>query len=331
MEKKQLLLISKNNELTGELEGQGFPLYEIIYVKSIHAGYPLALSHLPDAILIDADSIEENQLSFIKSFKSTHFLNKSFLFLLAKKKTRIGLSKEVKKHVDHVINNTTSIGGILEEIEVFIGNKRSLSNYWKDSFMGLFNLMDKPVILLQNDKVVAMNDSFRRDFFMTHKSNIKLTDLVIDRNKAKVKQAIQRFVKGKHMKTSTNVLLNVNDKRREAKVSLSKLDRTLRGQMIMLIDFKGEGYPLNENIGSVSYEAEKCFGNSLTEEQPFTKREKEVIDLLCKGYKTKEISDALCISAKTIEKHRANIIKRTNSGTILESVVYALNHKLIDI
>jgi len=76
---------------------------------------------------------------------------------------------------------------------------------------------------------------------------------------------------------------------------------------------------------------EKCFKeNSELAEFSFTKREKEIISLLCKGYKTKEISDALFISPKTIEKHRSNIIKRTNSETILESIIYAINHNLVD-
>ena len=331
MEKIQLLIISKNRELICKLEDQVCPPYDLTSVKSIHAGYPLALSYLPDLILIDFASLDETQVKALKKFKSTHFLNKSFLFLLAKKENRRIINKEIKDFIDCVIYDTSSVANLNKQIENFVGNKRSLTNYWKDSFMGLFNLMNKPVILLQNENVVAMNDSFRRDFYMTHKNNFKLTELVLEKNRPKVRQAIHRFVNGKHMKTSTTVNLLVNNRKREAKVRLSKLDKDLRGQMIMLIDFQGKENLLDENIGSFSNEAEKGFGSCTVQDQSFTKREKEVIDLLCRGYKTKEISEALCISSKTIEKHRANIVRRTNSGTILESVVYALNHKLIDI
>lgn len=100
----------------------------------------------------------------------------------------------------------------------------------------------------------------------------------------------------------------------------------------MMINFTGKEFPINDDIGTHSLEVGRKLQNSVAiEEKIFSKREKEVIALLCKGYKTKEISDALCISEKTVEKHRANIIKRTDSGTILESIVYALNHKLIEI
>ncbi|RJP18014.1 MAG: DNA-binding response regulator [Candidatus Abyssobacteria bacterium SURF_5] len=41
-----------------------------------------------------------------------------------------------------------------------------------------------------------------------------------------------------------------------------------------------------------------------------THREREVLKLIGEGYKNKEIADYLCISVKTVEKHRANIMKK---------------------
>ena len=330
MEKKQLLLISENSKLVADFENEAGHLYELTSVKSIHAGYTIALSHLPDVILVDSTSIGNSNIKSIRNFRSTHFLAKCFLFLLADKKDKKIIEKEIKDQVDQVIYKPISPSVLLDEVEQNIRTRRSLSNYWRDSFMGLFNLMQNPVILLQNLKVVAMNDAFKRDFFAESSNKISLSDLVVDRNQAKVKETLTRFIRSKHMKASTRTVLMVNEKLREAKITFSKLDRSLCGQLVLLIDFTGKEYPLSQNIGSTSIETGKCFSNEI-EEQSFTKREKEVIALLCKGYKTKEISEALCISAKTTEKHRANIVKRTNSGTILESVVYALNNNLIEI
>ncbi|MFH1982076.1 MAG: response regulator transcription factor [Pseudomonadota bacterium] len=41
-----------------------------------------------------------------------------------------------------------------------------------------------------------------------------------------------------------------------------------------------------------------------------TQREKEVLKLIAEGYLNKEIADLLSISAKTVEKHRANLMKK---------------------
>ena len=99
-----------------------------------------------------------------------------------------------------------------------------------------------------------------------------------------------------------------------------------------MIHFTDQEDLATEKIGSKSTAVENCFQeNSKLTDFSFTNREKEIIMLLCKGYKTKEISEALFISPKTIEKHRANIIKRTNSETILESIIYAISHNLIDL
>ena len=332
MDKKQLLVITKNQNFLTRLECEANFNYEITSVKSVHVGYSLALSHLPDVILIDYPSLGFESLKNLNNFRVSHFLNKSFLFLIGDKENRRVLETSFKDLVDGIIYDPTCCRSVINNIEDTIDSRRCLTNYWKDSFMGLFNLLNNPVILLQNEKIVAMNDSFKRDFFITGRQEIKLSDLVLTRTKSKVKETLRRFIKGKHLKASTTTVIRMKDKLREAKITLSKLDKSLSGQVIMMINFTGKESPLREEIGSCSLETENYFTGSATlEEQSFTKREKEIISLLCKGYKTKEISDMLCISSKTIEKHRANIVRRTNSGTILESIVYALNHRMIDI
>lgn len=333
MEKKQLLIITKNHDLASHIENDAVPFYEITIVKSIHAGYSIALSYLPDVILIDYFSLGIDSLTNLQNFKSTHFLNKSFLYLLGKKEDKELLERKFKDKVDGILYNHHSAGSLIQEIENAIKLKGCLTNYWKDSFMGLFNLLGTPVILLQDEKIIVMNDAFKKDFFVTRSQQMRLTDLVNDKNKYKVKETLRKFLKGKHMKASTKTSLLMNGKLREAKVIFSKLDKSLSGQLLMMINFRTSELLINEEIGSSSIETENYFSNNGNgnEECEFTRREKEVISLLCKGYKTKEISEALCISTKTIEKHRSNIIKRTHSGTIVESIVFALNHNMIEI
>jgi DNA-binding CsgD family transcriptional regulator len=332
MEKKLLLLISKNQDFASGIETAGRREFHTTTVKNIHAGYPLALNILPDVILIDYASLGLESLKNLQVFKSTHFLNKSLLFLFGDQENRKSLDKNFRDQVDGIIYDKGSFGCIVSEIEDKIKRNNCLTNYWKDSFMGLFNLLNHPVILLQDEKIVAMNDSFKNDFFITGRQKVKLTDFVVEKNKMKVKETLKKFVKGKHMKATTKTSLIMNEKIREARITFSKLDKALCGQLIMMINFTGNDFPLNNEIGTNSKEIENYFSdNHISEVATFTKREKEIISLLCKGYKTKEISEALCISSKTIEKHRANIIKRTHSGTILESIVYAMNHNLIEI
>lgn len=331
MEKKQLLVISKNEHFIQGLNTPTESNFHLTSVQNIQAGYTLALSHLPDAILIDYTSLESENIKNLQSFKSSHFLNKSFLFLYAQSDKKEKVENYFRDNVDDIIYDSVSTNALLRKIDDSISVKHCLTNYWKDSFLGLFNLLSYPVILLQNEKIVAMNDSFKKVFFVTGRSQLKLTDIVNTQDKFKMFETMKRFGRGKHMRSSLKAnLLLMNCKEREAVVTFTKLDKDLSDQMVMMINFTETGIPLNE-CGS-ALQNKVVFGKTdALRGFSFTKREKEIISLLCKGYKTKEISEVLCISSKTIEKHRSNIIKRTNSDTMLESIVYALNHKLIEI
>jgi len=60
-------------------------------------------------------------------------------------------------------------------------------------------------------------------------------------------------------------------------------------------------------------------------------REREILKLLAEGYSNKEISEMLMISTKTVETHRANIMRKNNFKNITELVLYAARNHLIEI
>ena len=59
-----------------------------------------------------------------------------------------------------------------------------------------------------------------------------------------------------------------------------------------------------------------------------TKRETEILQLICKGMKNKDIARKLYISQRTVDNHRANLISKTNTGNTVGLVVYAIKNKL---
>ena len=329
-ETKHLLIISTQEELIADIK-EGLSLdFTVHAVNSLHTGFPAALKLLPDVILIDHTSLPTKNLKNLANFKSTHFLKKSLLLLYADSLEKQNLEQKYGTFVDRIIYNINSTRCLCDEVLEQVSSGKTLSNYWKDAFLGLFNIMDKPVVLLEQENIIAMNDAFKYSFRIQKADDMKLTDLVNPDNKIKVKLNLRTFARGKHMQASTKTTLRMNnDKTRNAKISFSKLDKMIPGQYIMIIDFaEEEAEEILTGSPSLPTPLEDC---DQIPRFSFTKREKEIIELLCKGYKTKEISKALFISPKTIEKHRANIIKRTNSETILESIIYAINHNLIDL
>jgi DNA-binding NarL/FixJ family response regulator len=63
----------------------------------------------------------------------------------------------------------------------------------------------------------------------------------------------------------------------------------------------------------------------------FTKREIEVLELICKQLTANEIADALFISPRTVEGHRNNLLLKTESKNIAGLVIYAIQNKVVQL
>ena len=61
-----------------------------------------------------------------------------------------------------------------------------------------------------------------------------------------------------------------------------------------------------------------------------TAREREVMKLLCEGKPNRDVAKALHISARTIDSHRANIMKKLGVTSNAELVQLALKHGLVE-
>jgi len=69
---------------------------------------------------------------------------------------------------------------------------------------------------------------------------------------------------------------------------------------------------------------------SLSSWESLSQREREVLKLIAEGYKNKEIADDLCISLKTVEKHRANLMKKLDLHNAAALTVYAMEKGLVN-
>jgi DNA-binding NarL/FixJ family response regulator len=63
--------------------------------------------------------------------------------------------------------------------------------------------------------------------------------------------------------------------------------------------------------------------------ETLTKREREILKLIAEGHKNKEIADYLCISVKTVEKHRANLMKKLDLHSAAALTAYAMERGLV--
>lgn len=62
-----------------------------------------------------------------------------------------------------------------------------------------------------------------------------------------------------------------------------------------------------------------------------TERELEVLKLICKGYNNNKIADTLFISIRTVERHRANLLSKTDCTNSISMVMYAVKNNIIEV
>ncbi len=66
-------------------------------------------------------------------------------------------------------------------------------------------------------------------------------------------------------------------------------------------------------------------------EEHLSEREKEILVLICKGLSNKEIGEQLFISKRTVDKHRANILVKTNCKNTANLVVFAITNDIVEL
>lgn len=60
----------------------------------------------------------------------------------------------------------------------------------------------------------------------------------------------------------------------------------------------------------------------------FSDRETEILGLICTGLSNQAIGEKLFISKRTVEKHRANLLMKTNSKNTADLVIYAIKNQI---
>ena len=65
--------------------------------------------------------------------------------------------------------------------------------------------------------------------------------------------------------------------------------------------------------------------------EPITRREQEILQLICEQYTSSEIAEKLFISRRTVEGHRNNLLLKLGCRNVAGLVAFAYQHDLVEI
>jgi DNA-binding NarL/FixJ family response regulator len=93
--------------------------------------------------------------------------------------------------------------------------------------------------------------------------------------------------------------------------------------------YNDKSYISIEILNNILKHPQKPGTNSLFDE--LTEREAEILLLICKGLTNSEIADRLFLSKRTVDKHRENLLLKTQSKNTANLVIYAIKSGYLQI
>ena len=184
---------------------------------------------------------------------------------------------------------------IVDEIEDGLKAVRSATKY-------------KPDLILMDISMPKMNGLEATREIKKKFPDMKILILTIHKNDEHILESLKAGANGYVLKESTYTELMV------------AIRQTLKGK-----------YYLSPGISDSIVRCLETGTNTdcFTTWDKLTKREREIIKLIAEGYKNREIAEQLFISKKTVEKHRANLMRKLKLHNAVELTVFAVKKGLI--
>ena len=164
-----------------------------------------------------------------------------------------------------------------------------------------------------------------------HRVDILLTDIMMPQlsGNALAKKIKEKFPAIKILALSMSGSGDlVNEMIRDADISGYVLKNIGKQELIKALEKIADGgiYFSEEVVTELQQTNQR---KKINEEVHLTGREIEITRLIEKEYSNKQIAEALFISERTVETHRKNIFRKTNTNSVIGLIKYAYAHKLI--
>jgi DNA-binding NarL/FixJ family response regulator len=173
-------------------------------------------------------------------------------------------------------------------------------------FLEMLEKGEKPDIVLMDIEMPVMNGLEATEMAIKMQPKLKIIALTMFNDEEYIQSMMDAGVKGFLMK-------NINKE---------KLDRAI------LTVHNGGKYYSEELFDFFSKQVSK---DKKPEDNKIslTRREKEILQLLCEGLSNKEIADELYISERTVLGHKSNLLLKTNCKNSLSLMAYAIKNKMV--
>jgi len=294
--------------------------YKVLTAEDGMSAIQIVLKSLPDLILCDIAMPNMNGYEFHQFIQQiNHTSTIPFVFLTAKAEKediRLGM----RLGVDDYITKPFDLNELLKVIQIRIEKHEKFEKKSDDKFQAL---AQSPVIgtfIFQKDSFIFYNEALSEIFGFTFNefSLLNFEDIIDDKYKTEVFLKIEKCIQ--EINSSVQLEFEAVHKTKE-NLSIEMYGRSINYKGIPSII--GNMVDLGKEIKNLSNTHIK-----IDNSDGLTKREMEVLKLICKAYTTHQVSEKLFISERTVESHRAKLLTKSGCKNLAELIIYANKRNL---
>jgi DNA-binding NarL/FixJ family response regulator len=366
MKKKKILIIDDFQPLLEEIvEFLSFEGYQTYSAKDGVEGVQLAIQHLPDLIICDIEMPKMNGYDVFKNLeKMPSTASVPFIFLTAKAQVE-DFKTGLKLGVDDYITKPLDLDDLLASISKRLSKHEKLLEIHeskldiliKNPIIGTFIYVED-TFLMTNEKFENMTSYSKSELNHLRLSQIILgeTDQVISKLKScltnihdslqlkvsfinKYKKACfaELFIKHIEIESKNAIIgtaVELYQSSNKSPNAQSGIDQSLK-EFNKVIDYLysiGKDEIADEviNVKELIDFGEESTIQKVKKKIQLSKRETEILDLICNGNTNVEIAEKLFISHRTVDNHRANLLSKIGAKNTAALLMFAFKNNLVN-
>lgn len=332
--------------------------YDVCVAENGAKGIEKAFEYNPDLILCDVRMEPIDGFKVLSVLKNSSINYRTPFIFFSGNSDASDIRFGIDMGADDFLLKPIVNDELIKSIENQLNKYRSLIELGKKQFEALFELSPNYIFLFDGDDIFNANTSFMSLFKMDVNilSTHHIQEIFDVPSYDNVKHRIKRCASGVDDKFNEQVKIVLKDGSLRmmdlyvaqyqkhcgfalliallipVNTGKSSLDHLFLLKEL-LIALKSENIivsdPLGRKLSGILkgwVKTEKNLDSTF-----FSKRELQVLQLTMEGLPIKQIAERLLISDRTVERHRANVMEKTNSATMIEVIVFAVRNSIIDI
>lgn len=357
--KKKILIIDDYAPLLEEVsEFLDLEGYKVETAKNGAEGVQKAITTEPDMIICDILMPELNGYQVFEAISQIPSLSATPFIFLTARATSEDYRKGLELGVDDYLTKPFTIDTLLTTIEKRFEKIEKYKSVKQDVVEFLFSNPLLGVFIYSGDKFIFVNEKTTQisGYSLSDINSLEFKNFIIaDFNEAQKNGSLLKAGIKKEYNTEIGVVkkdksvveLNLFIKsvvfegknsfigcivEKEEKNENSILEPSLAKFVNFLSTTNNK--EISEEIASLYNQMkikDSLENRALTKKIKISKREKEILEHICKGYTNKEIAEKLFLSARTVDNHRANMLAKTKTKNTAELVAFAVKTKLVEI